>query len=235
MANTPLNFDFLGGLVSMHGGGQPTSPSHMQFNPEQLLKQRLQLNQLQQLQLQNQIMQQQLELLSGQGGGAIMDGSSDRQKSNPQYLGLPTPMPSTELHAQPSPSTDYVSPMTLSYTDASQYRPDGHPHLPLPDMALSTHHIPNAAHGVHSAPANLVFNTNPPMPLPSPGEMDFDLSPLTSPWLEAYKQDPSRMNSNHKRTASPGEEEQAKLARQRQSPAIHAQNSTTAITRIEIS
>lgn len=60
IANIPLNFDFLGGLMGIQGGGQSTAPLQTQFNPEQLLKQRLQLNQLQQLQLQNQIIQQQV-------------------------------------------------------------------------------------------------------------------------------------------------------------------------------
>ncbi|ETW77996.1 hypothetical protein HETIRDRAFT_157404 [Heterobasidion irregulare TC 32-1] len=180
IANIPLNFDFLGGLMGIQGGGQSTAPLQTQFNPEQLLKQRLQLNQLQQLQLQNQIIQQ--------------------QKSNTHFMGLPTPS---------------------NYTDSSQYRPDNHPHLPLPDMALAAQMSHNA-HGVHSAPANLVFNTNPPVPLPSPGDMDFDLSPLTSPWLEAYKQGSLRINSNNKRTASPPEEGHDRLSRQRQSPAVNA-------------
>lgn len=34
-----------------------------------------------------------------------------------------------------------------------------------------------------SAPAALAFQGSPPFPLPSPAEPEFDLSPLTSPWL----------------------------------------------------
>ncbi|KAI0064406.1 hypothetical protein BV25DRAFT_1882485 [Artomyces pyxidatus] len=108
--------------------------------------------------------------------------------------------------------------MTLSFVDNSQYRQDMHPQLPPPDMHLPAHHM--SATSAHSAPANIVFNTNPPVRLPSPGEMDFDLSPLTSPWIEAYKPDPPRQGSSNKRTASPNDDEQARYTRQRPSPAI---------------
>ncbi|TFY77316.1 hypothetical protein EWM64_g6696, partial [Hericium alpestre] len=225
----PLNFDFLSGIMNTQQQQQQQQSQQQHFNPQVALEQRLKLNQLQQLQLQNQILQQQasdlalnLELLNGQGSMPGMDGSSDRQKGNANYLGLPTPMPSTELHPQASPSTDYVSPMALNYIDNSQFRGESsHGALSQTDMAI--HHLPHPAHSTHSAPANLVFNTNPPVPLPSPGhDMEFDLSPLTSPWMEAYKQDqlPPRQNANNKRTASPIEEEQARASRTRPSPAV---------------
>ena len=79
-------------------------------------------------------------------------------------------------------------------------------------MHLPPHHM-SAAHDARTAPANLVFNTTPPIPLSSPGELDLDLSPL-SPWMDAYKPDTSKQRRS-KRTASPHEEEQAKLARLR--------------------
>ncbi|KAI0261660.1 hypothetical protein BC834DRAFT_462906 [Gloeopeniophorella convolvens] len=144
-----------------------------------------------------------------------MDGSGDRQKAQQQFLGLPTPMNSTELHAQPSPNTDYISPITLGYVEASHYRPDNQPQLPPPDMHLPPHHM-SAPHAARTAPANIVFSTTPPIPLPSPGDLDFDLSPL-SPWMDAYKPENSHPRPN-KRTASPREEDQTKPSRQRPSP-----------------
>src|SRR6267154_1413176 len=129
---------------------------------------------------------------------------------------------SAELHAQSSPNTDYISPITLGYVnDNSHYRtnnqpqPQPQPQLP-PDMHLPPHHMP-VSHDARTAPANVVFDTTPPIPLPSPGDLDFDLSPL-SPWMDAYKSDPSQQARRNKRTASPPEDEQAKMARRRPSP-----------------
>ena len=139
---------------------------------------------------------------------------------------------SAELHAQSSPTTDYISPITLGYVDTAHYRSNNQSQLP-PDMHLPPHHM-STAHDARSAPANLVFNTTttPPLPLSSPGELDLDLSPL-SPWMDAYKPDSSQQRRS-KRTASPHEEEQARLARQRpsQSPRVHpTQNSTKRVSR----
>jgi hypothetical protein len=123
---------------------------------------------------------------------------------------------SAELHAQSSPNADYISPITLGYVDdTSHYRANSQSQLP-PDMHLPPHHMP-ASHDARSAPANIVFDTTPPMPLPSPGDLDFDLSPL-SPWMDAYRPDHSQQSRRSKRTASPPEDEQAKVARQRPSP-----------------
>ena len=83
-------------------------------------------------------------------------------------------------------------------------------------MHLPPHHM-RASHDARSAPANVVFDTTPPIPLPSPGDLDFDLSPL-SPWMDAYKPDTSQQSRRSKRTASPPEDERAKVARQRPSP-----------------
>ncbi|KAI0322849.1 hypothetical protein OF83DRAFT_1090897 [Amylostereum chailletii] len=212
MSNPSLaGFDFLEGVLNMPG----QSPSSQNaYNHQLMLEQRLKLNQLQQLQLQNQIIQQQLEMhMHGQGGVSQMESMGDRQKSH--YIGLPTPMSSTELHAQPSPNTDFVSPMTLSTFDNAQFGHETQTQLPPPNLPLHPHHISNA----HTAPANIVFNTNPPMPLPSPGEMDFDLSPLTSPWLEAYRQDPphSGPSLNNKRAASPSQDDSTRYGRPRPS------------------
>ncbi|KAI0298670.1 hypothetical protein B0F90DRAFT_1818540 [Multifurca ochricompacta] len=211
--NVPLNFDLMTQLMGIQGQ-QSGSMSQGQYSPQVMLEQRLKLNQLQQLQLQNQILQQQLELLNGQGSTSSIDATGDRQKPQNHFLGLPTPVNSTELHAQSSPNTDYISPITLGYVDTSHYRSNGQSQLP-PDMHLP-HHMATS-HDARSAPANLVFNTTPPIPLPSPGDLDFDLSPL-SPWMDAYKPDSSQQSRRSKRTASPHDDDQAKLARQRPSP-----------------
>ncbi|KAH9998628.1 hypothetical protein BJV77DRAFT_979393 [Russula vinacea] len=179
----------------MYGGAlpSPTSSTMSPSNPPQLvLEQRLKLNQLQQLQLQNQILQQQLEFLNGQGTTSPIEGSGERQKPQNPYLGLPTPVNSAELHAQSSPNPDYISPIALGYVDdTSHYRTNNQPQLP-PDMHLPPHHMP-ASHDARSAPA-------------------------TFPWMDAYKPDASQHSRRSKRTASPPEDERAKVARQRPSP-----------------
>ncbi|KAH9171371.1 hypothetical protein EDB89DRAFT_1972284 [Lactarius sanguifluus] len=227
--NVPLDFELVTQLMGIQGQ-QSESMNQGQYSPQLVLEQRLKLNQLQQLQLQNQILQQQLQFLNGQDSTSSIDGSSDRQKPQNHFLGLPTPINSAELHAQSSPNTDYISPITLGYVDTAHFRSNGQSQLP-PDMHLPPHHM-SAAHDARSAPANLVFNTTPPIPLPSPGELDLDLSPL-SPWMDAYKPDSSQQRRS-KRTASPHEEEQAKFARQRPSPSprVHpTPNSTKRVSR----
>ena len=63
---------------------------------------------------------------------------------------------SAELHAQSSPNTDYISPITLGYVDTAHYRSNGQSQLP-PDMHLPPHHM-SAAHDARSAPANMVLD-----------------------------------------------------------------------------
>jgi hypothetical protein len=137
---------------------------------------------------------------------------------------------SAELHAQSSPNTDYLSPITLGYVD-NTYRTNNQPQPQLPpDMHLPPHHMP-ASHDARSAPANVVFDTTPPMPLPSPGDLDFDLSPL-SPWMDAYKPDHSQQARRSKRTASPPEDEQAKVARRRPSPTSRVPSTPNSTKRV---
>jgi hypothetical protein len=78
------------------------------------------------------------------------------------------------------------------------------------------HHL-----GSNSAPANIAFQTN-SVPL-SPGDLDFDISPLTSPWLGAH-QHSSHPRQTNKRTASPSGDEGSIQPRKRQSPAIRPSN-----------
>ena len=57
--NDPLNFDIVTQMMGIQGQ-QSGSMSQGQYSPQLVLEQRLKLNQLQQLQLQNQILQQQV-------------------------------------------------------------------------------------------------------------------------------------------------------------------------------
>jgi hypothetical protein len=59
ISNFPLNFDLISQLISSPGQ-QSGSIGQGQYNPQLVLEQRLKLNQLHQLQLQNQILQQQV-------------------------------------------------------------------------------------------------------------------------------------------------------------------------------
>jgi hypothetical protein len=57
--NSPLNLDLVTQLIGLQGQ-QTGSMNQGQYSPQLVLEQRLKLNQLQQLQLQNQILQQQV-------------------------------------------------------------------------------------------------------------------------------------------------------------------------------
>lgn len=57
--NVPLDLDLVTQLIGLQGQ-QTGSMSQGQYTPQLVLEQRLKLNQLQQLQLQNQILQQQV-------------------------------------------------------------------------------------------------------------------------------------------------------------------------------
>ena len=54
----------------------------------------------------------------------------------------------------------------------------------------------------NSAPANIAFQMT-----PMTADTDFDVSPLTSPWLGAYTQQPPASVISSKRSASPGDED----------------------------
>jgi hypothetical protein len=60
--NVPLNLDLVTQLIGLQGQ-QTGSVGPGQYSPQLVLEQRLKLNQLQQLQLQNQILQQQVSML----------------------------------------------------------------------------------------------------------------------------------------------------------------------------
>ncbi|GBE88610.1 hypothetical protein SCP_1400150 [Sparassis crispa] len=234
-SNMQVSMDVLESLMNMQdGSGQAALAQQAQTTPQALLEQQMRLNQLQQLQqLQNQIFQQQIELLSGQSSFSGLSTPVDQQR-DPQQYGLPTPASSTELRAQQS--TDFVSPMILHSSASAmggmqQQGPQG-----LPDY-VTQHIIPPTP---HSAPANLVFQTNNPYPLPSPAELDFgDISPLTSPWLGAYTnaspstRGPSAPPTRKRVNGSSSGEESAATStarppRKRQSPTVRTDLKTPA-------
>ncbi|KLO09004.1 hypothetical protein SCHPADRAFT_931413 [Schizopora paradoxa] len=240
-AGNQVNFDALQQLLSMqmdgshnqmqlqqlqqhtqHGGGQP---ANMAANAQALLEQQVRLNQLQQLQqLQNQIFQQQIELISGQTNMSpnVVENMHGSFRDPTSFHGLPTPANSTEIRAQPS--SNFVSPMILQNYGT-------HPSQTPMTQFSSPNPMPQ---GPSSAPAHIAFSNNPPS-LPSPADLDFDLEPLTSPWLGAYQgteqsqvqpdSTASRINaqqkSGTKRTAPNSEDDlSASQARKRHSPAV---------------
>ena len=126
------------------------------------------------------------------------------------------PGPSSEL--RPQANNDYVSPMILQYMDPPQETYQNGMQQSQSHQSHNTHyHL-----GSNSAPANIAFQTN-SVPISS-GELDFDISPLTSPWLGAHQQS-AHQRQTSKRTASPsGDEGSTKPSRKRQSPAIRPTN-----------
>ncbi|KZT69960.1 hypothetical protein DAEQUDRAFT_725944 [Daedalea quercina L-15889] len=173
---------------SQQQGGQQSS----QPTPQALLEQQFRLNQLQQLQqLQNQIFQQQLELLSSQNafaGGQALTGQAmgDRQREQQQY-GLPTPGPSNEL--RPQVTTDFVSPLLLQsgsgLSTLSQPPPNLSPDVSnFPNfLSQPNQMMPSAP---HSAPAHIAFDMSPPMSMPSGSSEYNDISPISSPWIGPF-------------------------------------------------
>ncbi|KAG1736077.1 uncharacterized protein EDB91DRAFT_1055843 [Suillus paluster] len=86
--------------------------------------------------------------------------------------------------------------------------------LPSPhDTSVSQQYLRDTRHpGSSSAPAHIAFHrTSPSIPLPSPPDLDIDISPLTSPWLEAYH----TQRPPNKRTISPSAEDAARAVRKR--------------------
>lgn len=135
------------------------------------------------------------------------------------------PGSSTEL--RPQQNTDYVSPMILQYMDSPQgtYQNRGLDNMTSlhQQHSLDSQYVPR---GSTSAPAHIAFRTSPFNHLPSPTDLDFDISPLTSPWLGAHQQTMPPRQSSHKRTASPSGDESITPSRKRQSPAIRPTNPT---------
>ncbi|KAK0459609.1 uncharacterized protein EV420DRAFT_1268847 [Desarmillaria tabescens] len=91
---------------------------------------------------------------------------------------------------------------------------------PIPSHSISSQF--NAPRGSTSAPAHIAFRSSPSHP--PHGDIDVDISPLTSPWLGAEQHHSSfshRQSSSNKRTASSsGDESSSKPSRKKQSPAV---------------
>ncbi|KAJ7100230.1 hypothetical protein B0H15DRAFT_944570 [Mycena belliarum] len=201
------NMDLIGSI------GNLINEQNSSYNPGLLLEQQYKLTQLQQLQqLQNQIFQQQLALLSGGQGPSTLpvEQQPPVRERVVAFHGLPTPGSSTELRAQPS--VEFVSPMILDYNDTYT-------------SSHTQSHYSTAPRGSTSAPAHIAFRTTSTQP-----DLDFDISPLTSPWLGAHQQSvrppqpsTSSARSSTKRTASSSEDEAGERpSRKKQSPAIRA-------------
>jgi hypothetical protein len=110
--------------------------------------------------------------------------------------------------------------MILQYMDTPQETYQNGMH----HSQSQSHHSHHAHYhlGSNSAPANIAFQSN-SVPLSS-GDLDFDISPLTSPWLGAHQHSVHTRQTN-KRTASPsGDEGSTKPSRKKQSPAIRPSN-----------
>ncbi|KAF8843932.1 hypothetical protein BDN67DRAFT_89831 [Paxillus ammoniavirescens] len=217
-------------MVSMPGmdATHSTLPSASTLTPQMLLEQQYKLTQLQQLQqlqnqIQNQIFQQQLALISGQTTLAAHDANSDPQREQvSSFNGLPTPLSSTEI--RPLPNPDFLTRMNPPYQNSQQdmYNPHGLDTMPLPSPQEPPGSNQYMRHpGSASAPANIAFNTN-HFGLPSPSDLDIDISPLTSPWLEAYQHHPPHTRPHNKRTASPGGDDSARVSRKRTTPTMTA-------------
>ncbi|KZT34779.1 hypothetical protein SISSUDRAFT_1065042 [Sistotremastrum suecicum HHB10207 ss-3] len=158
----------------------------MQRTPPNLtadLLNHLKLQQFQQLQqMQNQLFQQQMELIRASRAIPSLD-SANMQSSLP-FHGLPTPLGSSELRPQINtdlPLSELVSPMLPPMQDMYNYAP---PQGPPSSVGMSPLVSPGSSNPINptmSAPARLAFQ--PPLHMASPGGMDFDLSPISSPWL----------------------------------------------------
>ncbi|KAF7360350.1 BHLH domain-containing protein [Mycena venus] len=214
------NMELLGTIGNLISEQTAAAASYnVNVNPGLLLEQQYKLTQLQQLQqLQNQIFQQQIALISG-GQPSPLPLVEPESRGTERFHGLPTPGNSSELRAQPS--VEYVSPMILDYSDT--FRHNQTPH--------QQHYVPR---GSTSAPAHIAFRQTSTQP-----DLDFDISPLTSPWLGANQQPVrpqapssstaaiSTPRTGSKRGASSSDDEAAggdsrRPSRKKQSPAIRA-------------
>jgi hypothetical protein len=222
--NPQLDLMTMSNLMSMQGMDStslPSLPSSTNLTPQVIFEQQYKLTQLHQLQqlqnqIQNQIFQQQLALISSQSALNTHDTNIEPARDQiASFSGLPTPMSSTEL--RPLPNPDFLSRIGSQYPNPQDvYSSHALDPVSLPsphDTSVSPQYLRDMRHpGSSSAPANIVFrHTSPPMPLPSPPDIDIDISPLTSPWLEAYH----NQRPPNKRTISPSAEDAARAVRKR--------------------
>ncbi|KAI5996339.1 hypothetical protein EDD15DRAFT_2163831 [Pisolithus albus] len=107
---------------------------------------------------------------------------------------------------RPLPDSDFLNRLNPPYTNSQQDLYDSQAldnmPLPSPQEPVGTSHYMRHP-GSASAPANIVFRTSPPFPLPSPSDLDID--------------QPVRPTA--KRAASPSAEDYAQTSRKRPTPA----------------
>ncbi|PPQ90607.1 hypothetical protein CVT25_007568 [Psilocybe cyanescens] len=139
------------------GSSSAQVPPPYTNNSTLLLEQQIKLSQLQQLQqLQNQIFQQQIALISGQSPSMLpssphVDSSRQSGGSNDQYTGLPTPGASAEIRPQrPSMSMDFTTLSPSASSVANYMEPLPRAHIPLPAASSSS----------TSSSSNSISNTN---------------------------------------------------------------------------
>ncbi|KAG6377551.1 hypothetical protein JVT61DRAFT_15366 [Boletus reticuloceps] len=123
------------------------------------------------------------------------------------------PVSSTEIRPTDPDFLSRLNPPFLN-SQSSMYNSHALDTMPFPSPQEPSPSNPYMRHpGSVSAPANIAF---PSFPSPS----DLDISPLTSPWLEAYPHPPnSRMA---KRAASPIGDDNARAPRKRPAPIVPA-------------
>ncbi|KAH9478726.1 hypothetical protein JR316_0009186 [Psilocybe cubensis] len=133
-------------IIPGAGSGPNTTqvPQTFTNNSALLLEQQIKLSQLQQLQqLQNQIFQQQIALISGQSPSMLpssphVDPSRQSAGGSDQYTGLPTPGPSAEIRPQrPSMSMDFAT-LSPSGSVTNYIEPLPRAQIPLPASAASS-------------------------------------------------------------------------------------------------
>ncbi|KAK0219960.1 hypothetical protein IW262DRAFT_1482579 [Armillaria fumosa] len=226
---SPGQFDveMLGNLMSLQGLDSPhqispLSPSHFRRadypNQRSVTDRQLRHSQFQQLQdfdLQNQIFQQQISLISSQNGHEHPTVYEQGQHC------LPTPISSTELHAEKQP-LEFVSPMALNHSHIAQGSYDDSMTVLMPSHAR-VHQADATSREFSSAPAHIAFQCSPSL-LSYSGdlELDDDFSRLTSPqWLGAEQ---NRFTSSKRLTPSSDDEFHFQPLRSKKSPTTRPHN-----------
>lgn len=210
---SPGQFDMetLGNLMSLQGLDNlhqisPLSPSQADFRSADYLNQRSvtdqqlrhsQFQQLQDFDLQTQIFQQQISSISSQDGHKHPTVYEQGQHC------LPTPVSSTELHAERQP-LEFVSPMALNLPRKAQRSHDDSMML-MPSHAR-VHQNDATSRKFSSAPAHIAFESS-PSHLSYSGDFqpDGDFPWSTSPlWLGAEQ---NRFASSDRPTSSSDDSE----------------------------
>lgn len=119
--------------------------------------------------------------------------------ATPSWTLVPPSASSTELRAQAN--HEYVSPMMLQHQTPSFPMSALPHHFSQARSPISSSHMQQLS---NSAPANIAFQMT-----SIAADTDFDVSPLTSPWLGAYTQQPPAPVISNKRSASPSDEDSA--------------------------